>query len=73
MNYAVEQRLRFIDFLLYQYGHVNRIAIIDYFGIAPATATRDFVLYQQKAPTNMLYDPKTKTYRTTHVFKRAYT
>ena len=72
MSYAIEQRIRFIDFLLHQYGYVNRGAIIDYFGIGPATATRDFVLYQQKAPGNTLYDSKTKTYRATHTFKRAY-
>lgn len=36
MNYAVQQRLRFIDFLLYHYGRINRSVIMDYFGYLPA-------------------------------------
>ena len=45
MTYAVEQRLRFIDFLLHQYGVLNRSAIMDYFGISQPCATRDIQEY----------------------------
>ena len=34
MRYAIEQRLRLIDFLLHQYGSVNRSALEDYFGVS---------------------------------------
>jgi hypothetical protein len=39
-TYAVEQRLRLIDFLVAQYGHVNRSALCDYFGISEQQASR---------------------------------
>lgn len=72
MNYAVEQRLRFIDFLLAQYGNVNRSAIIDYFGIGEATATRDFKEYKSLHPENIVYDIRDRTYYKTKNFKRVW-
>lgn len=71
-NYAVEQRLRFIDFLLHQYGVLNRIAIMDYFGISMPCATRDIQLYIKKAPDNIVYDNKAKTYIRGANFKRVW-
>ena len=70
MPYAVEQRLRLIDFLLFQYGRVNRSAIMDYFGIGAATATRDFKAYKKLCKGNMVYDDFDKAYYKTHHFKR---
>ena len=70
MTYAVEQRLRLIDFLLAQYGHVNRSAIMNYFGIGKATATRDFAEYKKLRPKNMIYDSNDRTYYKTQNFER---
>lgn len=70
MKYAMEQRLRMIDFLLSRYGHVNRRAIMDYFGIGEASATRDFTAYKKLGPDNMIYNAVDKTYCATQKFKR---
>lgn len=70
MNYAVEQRLRFIDFLLAQYGNINRSALVNYFGISEPCATRDFREYKNLAENNMTYDLTDRTYYKTNNFKR---
>lgn len=72
MNYAVEQRLRMIDFLLHTYGHINRSALIDYFGIGDACATRDFRTYKDLNPGNMVYQIEKRRYYKTQEFKRIY-
>lgn len=72
MKYAVEQRLRFIDFLLAQYGHVNRSAIMDYFGIGEATATRDFGEYKKLKSSNLVYNGNDRTYYKTQFFERVW-
>ena len=72
LSYAVEQRLRFVDFLLAQYGHVKRAALIDFFGVGPATATRDFTAYHAMAPGNMTLNASDKTYYRTTAFKRVW-
>ena len=68
MNYAVQVRLRLIDFLLAQYGYVNRSAIMTYFGIGPATATRDFKEYMKMTPTNITYNSAERAYYATQMF-----
>jgi len=72
MNYAVEQRLRMIDFLVHTYGHIGRGALIDYFGIGVACATRDFRTYKDLAPGNIIYDIGKRRYYKTQEFKRLY-
>lgn len=72
LTYAVEQRLRLVDFLLAQYGHVKRAALMDYFGIGEATATRDFGAYHEIAPGNMALNPSDKTYYRTNAFARVW-
>ena len=72
MKYAVEQRLRMIDFLLASYGHINRSMLIDYFGISQPSATRDFKEYMQLSPGSMVYDINNKTYHASTTFKRMY-
>ena len=62
MKYAKGQRLRMIDFLLAQYGTVNRGALVDFFGISTPQASADFSDYMQLAPRNMSYDQGAKTY-----------
>lgn len=72
MNYAQEQRLRLIDFLLEHYGNVGRTEIEDYFGIGRATATRDFFLYGKVAPGNAVLNLKSKRWVKSDTFQRAY-
>jgi hypothetical protein len=72
LTYAVEQRLRLVDFLLAQYGNVKRAALMDYFGIGEATATRDFGAYHGIAPGNMALNPSDKTYYRTNAFARVW-
>lgn len=62
MNYAKGQRLRMIDFLLAQYGTINRGALMDFFGISMPQASKDFSDYMELAPRNMAYDQALKTY-----------
>ena len=70
MRYAIEQRLRMIDFLLNQYGSVNRSALEDYFGISTPQASADIAEYLRLAPSNAAYDKGRKTYTRTSAFKR---
>ena len=72
MNYAKEQRLRFIDFMLFHYGQINRAVHSDFFGIGEATATRDFREYNEAAPQNAVLDQSSKRYIKTLEFKRVY-
>lgn len=72
LSYAVEQRLRMIDFLLFTFGTAPRAALMDYFGISASTATRDFVLYMERAPVNTVIDASTHTYIRTPSFKRLF-
>lgn len=73
MNYAAEQRIRFIDVLLIAYGNVNRGVLTEYFGISKPCATRDLTTYKKLYPGNMTYDEVSKTYVRAPGFKRAYT
>jgi len=72
MTYAVEQRLRMVDFLLAHYGTVNRAALCDFFGISVPQASLDFRAYLDLAPLNMRYDAQAKTYRRGERFVRQY-
>ena len=70
MKYAIEQRLRFIDFLIHQYSKANRSALVDYFGISTPQATKDFKMYMKKAPDNIRYCHSDKAYLKNPEFKR---
>lgn len=72
LPYAVEQRLRLVDFLLAQYGYVKRAALMNYFGIGEATATRDLRAYNDIAPENMAFNQSDKTYYRTNAFARVW-
>lgn len=72
MNYAVEQRLRFVDFLLVHYHRVGRRQLCDYFGISEPCASLDFAKYNELHPGNMEYDFTTRSWVPTPGFKRAY-
>ena len=70
--YAVEQRLRLIDFLLSHYGTLNRGAIMDFFGVSQAQAALDIRDYLLIAPANAFYDKSAKTYRKADGFARVW-
>lgn len=72
LNYATEQRLRLIDFLLANYGSVSRSELVDFFGIGAATATRDFALYAEKAPANALLNQVSKRWVKADTFQRLF-
>lgn len=72
ISYAVEQRLRFIDFLFYQYGVLNRSALMEYFGISQPQASRDIQDYIAMAPGNAVYDQGAKAYLREANFRRVY-
>jgi hypothetical protein len=69
-RYAVNQRLRLIDFLLAHYGNAGRAELVDYFGIGPAVATRDFAAYNLMLPGNMALNQATKRWVRCESFRR---
>lgn len=58
----VRERLAFIDFFAYFLGRVGRKELSDRFGISAPVATRDFRLYNQIAPDNLVYRPSDRAY-----------
>ena len=72
MKYAIEQRLRFIDFLVGVYGHINRNTIVEYFGISVPQVSNDFKTYIKMAPNNIIYNNSLKRYDKTDKFKPLY-
>ena len=72
LTYAVEQRIRMIDFLFATYGFVRREAIMDYFGLSIASASLDIQRYIKMAPGNIAYNTNAKRYQATSEFKRLY-
>lgn len=70
--YAVEQRLRLIDFLLLHYGWVGRKQVADYFGVSEVQASLDIQEYEKAAPKNSRYFPATKTHTRLSTFERMY-
>jgi hypothetical protein len=72
MLYAIEQRLRFIDFLLMEYGYFNRSALMNFFGVSSPQASTDIKAYLELAPGNATYDGNAKTYRKTPGFRPFY-
>ena len=72
MKYAVEQRLKFIDFLVSHYGSINRSALVDYYGISIPQASLDLRDYMKLAPSNLIYDKVLKTYTRASTFVRVW-
>jgi hypothetical protein len=70
--YAVAQRHRMIDLLLHIYGHINRAALVEVFGISVPQASIDLRDYLRRAPGNAHYDKQTKRYTRSAGFQRLY-
>lgn len=62
LRWGVEQRLEFIEFRLFWEGHVNRIDIMQQFGVSTNQASTDLNRYIGMAPTNIIYDKRVRTY-----------
>lgn len=62
------ERLAHIDFTLLFKGEAGRGDLIDRFAIAPTQATKDFALYHELAPANIVYDKSKRL----HVRARAF-
>lgn len=62
------ERLAHIDFTLMFKGEAGRGDLIDRFAIAPTQATKDFALYHELAPANIVYDRSKRL----HVRARAF-
>ncbi|NOG70466.1 hypothetical protein [Roseicella sp. DB1501] len=72
MNWAAEQRQRFIDKCLAEKGQVNRSDLIEAFAISERQAASDFGGYIHQAPDNMSYDRERKAYVRGGKFRRVY-
>lgn len=68
----MQERLRFIDFVIDFYGTLQRAAIMDFFGISIQQASHDIRAYHQAAPDNLRYDMTAKLYRRGPDYKRIY-
>ena len=71
-NYAIEQRLRLLDFLLEHYGHVGRTELCAFFGISAPCASLDLTMYREANPGNADYDFKVKRWVRSATFKPRY-
>ena len=62
LRWNVEQRLEFIEFRLFWEGHVNRIDVMQQFGVSVNQASADLNRYIALAPGNIVYDRSARTY-----------
>jgi len=61
-SHAQRQRLAFIDFCLQYFGQMARADIVQHFNTGLASGTRDFTLYKELAPDNLILKHQTKLY-----------
>lgn len=69
LPHAKRERIAHIDFTLFFKGEAVRADLTNRFSIAPAQATKDFILYRDFAPGNIEYDDKAKVHKRTKDFK----
>ena len=62
MKWNVRKRLEFIESRLLWEERISRKDLVDFFDISIPQATKDFKLYQEKAPDNLVYDKSAKQY-----------
>jgi hypothetical protein len=61
-SWAVEKRLKFLEFRLGWERKIRRIDLMDLFDISAQQASADLAKYQEIAPENLTYDGSAKTY-----------
>lgn len=69
-KYAVEMRLRYIEFCLENRGGVKRGDLVSYFGISTQQASFDINLYRRVAKGNIEYDMHLKCFKRLETYKR---
>lgn len=69
-NFAIKQRMFFIDSLVDHYGYINRAVLMDFFGISEPQASIDLREYMKIAPTNLVYSLSEKAYKKSSLFER---
>lgn len=67
--YAQRERLAYIDFRLQYQGSIARGELMEHFGTAVASGTRDFTLYRELAPDNLVLRHENKRYYRTEHFR----
>lgn len=72
LSWVLESRLQFIDFRLRWEGRINRLDLIEHFGISVPQASLDIAKYTELAPSNLTYDRSSKTYTATQTFHPLY-
>lgn len=72
LKWGVERRLEFIEFRLFWEGGVNRSDIIDMFDVSVPQASKDLTLYQERAPSNAIYDKSAKRYIASEHFEPSF-
>lgn len=68
LKWDVRQRLAMLEATVLWEGRVTTAALTRLFGISRGQASKDFSLYQQLAPDNLLYDLNLKAYRASDAF-----
>lgn len=68
MPWTSDQRLAFIETLLYWEGQINRKDLEDFFDISSPLASAEFKRYQEIVPDGMIYDRSDKVYKATAEF-----
>tara|TARA_R110001583_G_scaffold194614_1_gene365960 strand:- start:20445 stop:21353 length:909 start_codon:yes stop_codon:yes gene_type:complete len=68
INYAQRERLAYIDFCLQFFGDIARGDLIQHFKTGLASCSRDFTLYKELAPQNLLLRHEDKRYYRTESF-----
>ena len=68
LPFSVRSRLKHIEWTLLGKNELQRLDLIEKFGITPNQIALDFKLYQEMAPGNMAYDKCSKRYKPTSSF-----
>jgi hypothetical protein len=68
ISFSQRQRLAYIDFCLLFKGAIHRQDLINRFEVGLSAGSRDFTLYKELAPENLIYDPREKRYFQTESF-----
>lgn len=67
-----ERRLEFVDFRLQWDGRLNRVDLIEHFGISVPQASLDIAKYIELAPKNLVYDRSERLYVAAADFRPVY-
>lgn len=71
-KWGQERRLEFIDFRLRWEGKLNRIDLMEFFGISKPQASLDIAKYIELAPANLRYDRVSRMYIVEPRFKTVF-